>query len=109
MQCFICGEPMRVVMVEPHHLIAMPGFQLRTFQCVGCGDVEKRPFFDCELARRMPALVAEASETPETSEASETSETSEASQTPAAPPPGSRVKSLLGGLVRFRGGKLGDR
>ena len=51
MQCFICGEPMRVVMVEPHHLIAMPGFQVRTFQCVGCGDVEKRPFFDGELAR----------------------------------------------------------
>ena len=33
---------MRVVMVEPH-VVDLQGFELRTFQCVGCGDVEKRP------------------------------------------------------------------
>jgi hypothetical protein len=37
MQCFICGGQMRVAMVEPH-VVDMQGF-------VGCGDVEKRPFF----------------------------------------------------------------
>ena len=30
MQCFVCGEQMRVVMVEPH-VIDMQGFELRTF------------------------------------------------------------------------------
>jgi hypothetical protein len=93
MQCFVCGEPMRVVMVEPHHVIDMPGFELRTFQCVGCGDVEKRPFFDSERSRRAPApapaLVPEPA--PESSE-------------PIAPR-GSRKKSIFGGLVRLRGAK----
>jgi hypothetical protein len=87
MQCFICGEQMRVVMVEPH-IVEMPGFELRTFQCVGCGDTEKRPVFDS--ARSMPAPVM----VPEVLAESQ----------PQAPAAGSRMKSILGGLVRLRGG-----
>ena len=84
MQCFICGEQMRVVMVEPH-VIDMQGFELRTFQCVGCGDVEKHPVFD---STRSQAAVPEAVEAPE-----------------AKPPvPISKVKTILGALVRLRGG-----
>ncbi len=89
MQCFVCGEPMRVVMIEPHHVIDMPGFELRTFQCVGCGDVEKRPFFDSERSRRAPALVPETA--PDSSEPIE--------------PSGGRKKSIFGGLIRLRGAK----
>jgi hypothetical protein len=89
MQCFVCGEQMRVVMVEPH-VIDMQGFELRTFQCVGCGDVEKRPVFDSTRSvRAVPAGVPEA--VPE----------------PAASPPvpsNNKMKSILGGLVRLRGG-----
>ena len=59
MQCFICGEQMRVVMVEPH-VVDMQGFELRTFQCIGCGDTEKRPVFDSTRSLRPPALVSEA-------------------------------------------------
>jgi hypothetical protein len=51
---------MRVVVVEPHHLINMPGFELRTLKCVGCGDVEKRPYFDSERVQPRPALIPEA-------------------------------------------------
>jgi hypothetical protein len=88
MQCFVCGEQMRVVMVEPH-VIDMQGFELRTFQCVGCGDVEKRPVFDSTRSlRAAPAHVPEAVAAP-----------------PASPPVSSnKVKSILGGLVRLRGG-----
>jgi hypothetical protein len=82
MQCFICGEQMRVVMVEPH-VIDMQGFELRTFQCVGCGDVEKHPVFDSERA-----VVPEADAAPEA----------------GAPTPGNKVKAILGSLVRLRGG-----
>ena len=58
MQCFVCGEQMRVVMVEPH-IIAMQGFELRTFQCVGCGDVETRPVFDSTQLRPAPVPIPE--------------------------------------------------
>jgi hypothetical protein len=85
MQCFICGEQMRVVMVEPH-VIDMKGFELRTFQCIGCGDVEKHPVFDS--TRSGPAPAPDAVATPE-----------------AKPPvPGNKVKTILGALVRLRGG-----
>jgi hypothetical protein len=88
MQCFVCGEQMRVVMVEPH-VIDMQGFELRTFQCVGCGDVEKRPVFDSTRSlRAAPPDVPEAVAAP-----------------PASPPVSSnKMKSILGGLVRLRGG-----
>jgi hypothetical protein len=79
MQCFVCGEQMRVVMVEPH-VIDMRGFELRTFQCVGCGDVEKRPVFDSTHSLQAPVPVPQAI---------------------AAPAAG---KAILGGLVRLRGG-----
>jgi hypothetical protein len=97
MQCFICGEPMRVVMVEPHHQIDMPGFELRTFQCVGCGDVEKRPVFDSERSRHFPTLVPEAAAAPLPSEPV------------AATPPTSRRKSLFAGFVKLRGSKPADQ
>jgi hypothetical protein len=88
MQCFICAEQMRVVMVEPH-VIDMLGFELRTFQCVGCGDTEKRPVFDSTRAPR--AVVPEAIAAPEV----------------RAPLAGNlasdKVKAILGGLVRLRG------
>ncbi len=84
MQCFICGEQMRVVMVEPH-VIEMQGFELRTFQCVGCGDVEKHPVFD---STRSQATVPEAVDAPE-----------------AKPPvPSGKVKTILGALIKLRGG-----
>jgi hypothetical protein len=86
MQCFVCGEQMRVVMVEPH-VIAMQGFELRTFQCVGCGDVEKRPVFDSTQLRRAPVP------TPEPIAVSQ----------PQAPIQSSKVKTILGSLVRLRG------
>jgi hypothetical protein len=82
MQCFVCGERMQVVMVEPH-VIDMQGFELRTFQCVGCGDVEKRPVFD--RTRALRALVPEAVAVPEA----------------AAPMQSSKMKTILGGLVRL--------
>jgi hypothetical protein len=85
MQCFVCGGQMRVVMVEPH-VIDMQGFELRTFQCVGCGDVEKRPVFDC--ARSPRALGPEAV----------------AAQEAGTPIPSSKVKTILDSLIRLRGG-----
>jgi hypothetical protein len=85
MQCFICGEQMRVVRVEPH-VVDMQGFELRTFQCVGCGDVEKRPVFDSTRSLRPPVLAPDAIEVPD----------------PRAP--NNKVKTILGGLVRLRGG-----
>jgi hypothetical protein len=97
MQCFICGEPMRVVLVEPHQ-IDMPGFELRTFQCVGCGDVEKRPVFDSEHSRHVPA----AAMVPET--AADVAAEPVASSAPAEATP-SRKKSLFGGFVKLRGNK----
>jgi|SRR5580704_11475833 hypothetical protein len=97
MQCFICGEPMRVVAVEPHQ-IDMPGFELRTFQCVGCGDVEKHPVFDSERSR--PTLV------PETSAAAPEPAKPSGQPDPVAPAsPSGRKKSLFGGFAKLRGGK----
>jgi hypothetical protein len=102
MQCFVCGEPMRVVMVEPHQ-IDMPGFELRTFQCVGCGDVEKRPVFDSERSRQFPALVPETAATAAPTEQPEP--TPPATATPAAAAAPGRKKSLFGGFVKLRGSK----
>jgi hypothetical protein len=79
MQCFVCGEQMRVVMVEPH-IIAMQGFERRTFQCVGCGDAEKRPVFDSTQLRPAPVPIPEPI----------------AGAQPQAPVQSSKVKSLLG-------------
>jgi hypothetical protein len=84
MQCFICGEQMRVVMVEPH-VVDMQGFELRTFQCVGCGDTEKHPVFDSTRSPR--EVLSKPVTAPETS----------------APVPSSKVKTILGSLVRLRG------
>ena len=87
MQCFVCGEQMRVVAVEPH-VIDVRGFELRTFQCVGCGDVETRTVFDSALAMR-------ASVPPPKTE------------TAGPPPPASataptKMRSIIGTLVRLR-------
>ena len=87
MQCFVCGEQMRVVRVEPH-VVDLRGFELRTFQCVGCGDVEKRPVFDSALSA--PARVS----APEPEQA-----VPPPSQAPVAT---SKMRSIIGGLVRFR-------
>jgi hypothetical protein len=87
MQCFVCGEQMRVVMVEPH-VIDMQGFELRTFQCIGCGDTEKRPVFDSARSLRPAAVVPEAITPPPVS----------------APVQSNKVRAILGGLVRLRGG-----
>jgi hypothetical protein len=100
MQCFVCGEQMRVVRVEPH-VVNLRGFELRTFQCVGCGDLEKRPVFDSTLALDasvpLPEAVAPLSQA--------VAQLPEAPMPPApsAPAAGSRVRSLIGGLVRLRG------
>jgi hypothetical protein len=85
MRCFVCGEQMRVVLVEPH-AVDMQGFELRTFQCVGCGDTEKRPVFD---STRLPREVLSKIVPPPPST--------------NAPVVNSRVKTILGSLVRLRG------
>jgi hypothetical protein len=77
MQCFICAERMRVVMVEPQ-IVDMVGFELRSFLCVGCGDTEKRPVFDSSRSPRAP--VPEAIAAPEV----------------RAPLSSSKVKAILG-------------
>jgi len=87
MQCFVCGEQMRVVMVEPH-AVDMQGFELRTFQCIGCGDTEKRPVFDSTRSLRPAALAQEAVAAPPAS----------------VPVQSNKVRTILGGLVRLRGG-----
>jgi hypothetical protein len=85
MRCFVCGEQMRVVLVEPH-VVDMQGFELRTFQCVGCGDTEKRPVFDSSRSPR-EVLSKTVAPPPVTS----------------APVASSKVKTIVGGLVRLRG------
>jgi hypothetical protein len=90
MQCFICSEHMRVVMVEPH-VVDLQGFELRTFQCVGCGDVEKRPVFDSTRSPRAAVDMSEDVATPVP-----------AARTAA--PGNNRMKAILGSLVRLRGG-----
>jgi hypothetical protein len=99
MQCFVCGEEMRVVMVEPH-VIDMEGFELRTFQCVGCGDVEKRAVFDRTRPARAPdpdAVAAPQGDPPMLG-----------NNTPMpgnnTPMLGNKMKTILGSLVRLRGG-----
>ena len=87
MQCFVCGEQMRVIRVEPH-VVDLRGFELRTFQCVGCGDVEKRPVFDSALSA--PSRVS----LPEPEQA--------VPPPPQAPVATSKMRSIIGGLVRFR-------
>jgi len=99
MQCFVCGEQMRVVRVEPH-VVDLRGFELRTFQCVGCGDVEKRPVFDSALSA--PARVS----VPEPEQAVPPPAQAQA-QAPVPLPlpvqvPTSKMRSIIGGLVKFR-------
>lgn len=87
MQCFICGEQMRVVRVEPH-VVDLRGFELRTFQCVGCGDVEKRPVFDRALSLHPVLPEAEVVVPP---------------SPPEGPDPDIKAKkSIFSGLVRLR-------
>ena len=90
MQCFVCGEQMQVVMVEPH-VVDMQGFELRTFQCVGCGDTEKRPVFDSTRSPR--AVLSKAIAVPEPRSAPLT-----------APLPSNKMRTILGSLVRLRSG-----
>jgi hypothetical protein len=105
MQCFVCGEAMRVVMAEPHGTIDMPGFELRTFQCVGCGDVEKRMCFESTRSERTVALVPEPDATPAATPVVSAQPAPEPIVVPLAPEPlgNSRMKSILGSLVRLRG------
>lgn len=88
MQCLVCGGDMRIVKVDAH-VVDMPGFEIRTFQCVGCGDTEKRQIFDnarsIHSVEAKPLVVPEPTPTP----------------TPAAPT--SKMRSILGSLVRLRG------
>jgi hypothetical protein len=46
MNCLVCGNQMRLALVEPHDEVRMPGFEYRTFQCERCGDRERRFVFD---------------------------------------------------------------
>jgi hypothetical protein len=46
MNCLVCGNQMRLTMVEPHDEVTRPGFEYRTFECEGCGDRERRFVFD---------------------------------------------------------------
>lgn len=88
MRCFVCGEQMRVVGVEPH-VVDVRGFEFRTFQCVGCGDLETRTVFDSALAARRSVPL------PET----------KAAVPPPAPEPSAaatKMRSIIGTLVRLR-------
>jgi hypothetical protein len=80
---------MRVVMVEPHRVIEFPGFELRTFQCVGCGDVEKRVSFDGTRSHQSVTFVPEAAPSPEATEA--------------------LAKTILGSLLSLCDDKPGDK
>ncbi len=124
---------MRVVRVEPH-VVEMRGFELRTFQCVGCGDVEKRPVFDSGQSSHpreaLPQVIAAQAQVAPESVAPQgiaqgitqaiaqditppriASPRAAPPRTapPPAPPPApsapvmsSRVRSIIGGLVRLR-------
>src|SRR6202035_965634 len=46
MNCLVCGNQMRLALVEPHDEVTMPGFEYRTFHCERCGDRERRFVFD---------------------------------------------------------------
>jgi hypothetical protein len=50
MKCFVCGEDMRLMRVEPHEEVAMHGFEYRTFRCEACGETERRFVFDPRAA-----------------------------------------------------------
>jgi hypothetical protein len=101
MRCFVCGEEMRVVMVEPH-VIDMEGFELRTFQCVGCGDVEKRPVFDSTRPPRVPG--PDATAPPQGGQGGppmlDNNTPMLGSNTHLL---GNKMKTILGSLVRLRG------
>jgi hypothetical protein len=107
---------MRVVAVEPHGVIAVPGFALKTFQCVGCGDVEKRMSFDGTGSHRTVALVPDpversveaprvSAELPRGSKVIPLPVREVAAESQVA---NSRVKAILGSLVRLRGAKPGS-
>jgi hypothetical protein len=105
MQCFVCGESMRVVMAEPHGTIDVPGFELRTFQCVGCGDVEKRMCFESTRSERTVALVPEPVAPPVVTPVVSAEPAPAPIVAPLVPKPlaNSRMKTILGSLVRLRG------
>jgi hypothetical protein len=109
MQCFVCGEAMRVVMAEPHGSIDMPGFELRTFQCVGCGDVEKRMSFESTRSERTVALVPEPVAAPVVMARPVPVPVAAPVVVPVAVPvvpeplANGRMKAILGSLVRLRG------
>src|SRR5579871_6445399 len=84
MRCLLCGEEMRVVKVDAH-AVDMPGFEIRTFQCVGCGDTEKRQIFD--NARSVHSVEAKPPVVP---------------QPPPPTIPSGRMRSILGSLMRLR-------
>jgi hypothetical protein len=46
MKCLLCGDQMRLTMVEPHGELTMGGFEYRTFQCDRCDESERRFVFD---------------------------------------------------------------
>jgi hypothetical protein len=56
MKCFECGGDMRLTLVEPHDVLATPGFEYRTFRCESCGDTERRFVFDPRASLDLTAL-----------------------------------------------------
>jgi hypothetical protein len=56
MKCVVCGDEMRLTAVEPHHEVAMPGFEYRTFQCESCGDTERRFVFDLRASLDLSSI-----------------------------------------------------
>ena len=45
MRCLACNEEMRVLAVEPHEHLTIPGFGYHVWECPGCKDVERRLVF----------------------------------------------------------------
>lgn len=110
MLCFVCGEQMRVVGVEPH-VVDIRGFELRTFQCVGCGDVETRTVFDTALAVRASAPVpisdvpvpkVSRPDVPASKVPVPEGEAAAGAPSPAPAATASKMRSIIGTLVRLR-------
>jgi hypothetical protein len=56
MKCLVCGDDMRLTLVEPHDEASMRGFEYRTFRCQRCGDTERRFVFDPRASLDLSAI-----------------------------------------------------
>src|SRR5262249_56525458 len=43
--CILCGAEMRLAKVDPDETMIVAGFEYHSFECTGCGEVERRLTF----------------------------------------------------------------